>query len=88
MVLINEYDKPIVNNIYDLKIGDDNRRIIDDFYQILKSSAKYLRFVFLTGVSKFSGISISSDLNNLDDITLVKDCGTICGYPQRTRRLF
>jgi hypothetical protein len=57
--------------------------IIDDFYQILKSSAKYLRFVFLTGVSKFSGTSISSDLNNLDDITLVKDCGTICGYIHR-----
>jgi hypothetical protein len=80
VVLIDEYDKPIIDNIHDLKIADDNRRILHDFYQVLKTNDEYLRFTFLTGVSRFSGTSIFSGLNNPDDITLVKDYGTICGY--------
>jgi hypothetical protein len=80
VILIDEYDKPIIDNIHDLKIADDNRRILHNFYQVLKTNDKYLKFIFLTGVSKFSGTSIFSGLNNPDDITLVKDYGTICGY--------
>jgi hypothetical protein len=80
VVLIDEYDKPIIDNITDLKIAEANRRILHDFHQVLKTNDKYLKFVFLTGVSKFSGTSIFSGLNNPDNITLDEDYWSICGY--------
>jgi hypothetical protein len=82
VILIDEYDKPIIDNMHDLKIANDNRCVLHNFYQILKTKDKYLKFVFLTGVSKFAQVSIFSGLNNPDDITLVKECVTICGYTQ------
>jgi hypothetical protein len=80
VVLIDEYNKPIIDNIHNLKIADDNRRILHDFYQVLKSNDEYLKFAFLIGVSKFSGTSIFSGLNNPKDISLYDDFATICGY--------
>ncbi|MDR0912986.1 MAG: ATP-binding protein [Methanobrevibacter sp.] len=82
VVLIDEYDKPITDYINDIKIAKPNQEIIRDLFQILKSSEEYLRFVFVTGVSKFSKTSIFSDANNFNDITTTPDYATICGYTQ------
>ena len=82
VVLIDEYDKPIVDHIDDIEKSTKNREILRDFFGVLKSSDAFLRFVFLTGVSKFSRVSIFSDLNNLRDITLSKQFATLLGYTQ------
>ncbi|MDR2705098.1 MAG: AAA family ATPase [Planctomycetaceae bacterium] len=81
VVLIDEYDKPITSHLFDSHLNPI-RTAVHDFYQIIKSSDKYLQFVFLTGVSKFSGLSVFSALNNLDDITLQKEYAAVCGYTQ------
>jgi hypothetical protein len=82
VVLIDEYDKPIVDHIDDIEKASKNREILRDFFGVLKSSDAFLRFVFLTGVSKFSRVSIFSDLNHLRDITLSKQFATLLGYTQ------
>jgi Holliday junction resolvase-like predicted endonuclease len=82
VVLIDEYDKPITDNLSEPDIMEENKKILHRFYQILKAADEHLRFVFLTGVSKFAGVSIFSGLNNLRDITLSEDYSTICGYTQ------
>ncbi|GAA5817980.1 MAG: ATPase AAA [Methanobrevibacter sp. CfCl-M3] len=82
VVLVDEYDAPLVDNISDETVLDDVKEVMNSFYKILKSKNEFLRFVFLTGVSRFSGVSVFSGLNNLDDITLNKDFSTICGYTE------
>ncbi|GAA5818459.1 MAG: AAA family ATPase [Methanobrevibacter sp. CfCl-M3] len=82
VVLIDEYDKPILDNVPYPNIRNEMKKVLHDFYQILKSQDDNLRFVFLTGVSKFVGTSIFSGLNNLVDITLSNKFSTICGYTQ------
>ncbi|OQX78869.1 MAG: hypothetical protein B6D61_04565 [Bacteroidetes bacterium 4484_249] len=62
--------------------ADENRRILKNFYSVIKDSDDYIKFFFVTGVSKFSQVSIFSDLNNLFDITLDKNYSTITGYTQ------
>ena len=79
VVLIDEYDKPILDHINDVEIAEANRMVIRGFYGILKSMDKYLRFTFITGVSKFTKTSIFSELNNLLDITFTKKFANICG---------
>jgi hypothetical protein len=83
VILIDEYDKPILDNISEPIIRDEMKKILHDFYQVLKSQDDYLRFVFLTGVSKFVGTSIFSGLNSPDDLTMNKKFSTICGYTQK-----
>jgi hypothetical protein len=83
VVLIDEYDKPIVEHIDDIEKATKNREIMRDFFGILKSSDPFLRFVFLTGVSKFSRVSIFSELNNVRDITFSRQFATLCGYTQK-----
>ena len=68
VVLIDEYDKPITDNIDDFKKANEIREFLRPFYTILKTYSKYLRFVFITGISKFTKVGIFSGLNNLDDI--------------------
>jgi hypothetical protein len=82
VILVDEYDKPIVNYIDDIERAGKNREILQEFFGVLKSSDAFLRFVFLTGVSKFSRVSIFSELNNLRDITLSKKFATLLGYTQ------
>ena len=79
VVLIDEYDKPILDHLGNYEIAEANRQILKGFYGILKSMDPYLRLVFITGVSKFTKTSIFSDLNNLLDITLDKKYSNICG---------
>jgi len=82
VILVDEYDKPIVNSIEDIDRATKNREILRDFFVVLKSSDAFLHFVFLTGVSKFARVSIFSDLNNLRDITLSPQFSTLLGYTQ------
>jgi hypothetical protein len=85
VVLIDEYDKPIIDYLgkeKDNEIAIENREILKGFYGVLKDADPYLRLVFITGVSKFSRVSIFSDLNNLDDITIDHRFGGICGITQ------
>ncbi len=82
VVLIDEYDKPIVEHIDDIEKATKNREVMRDFFGVLKSSDPFLRFVFLTGVSKFSSVSIFSELNNIRDITFSKQFATLLGYTQ------
>ena len=70
VVLIDEYDKPIIDNIDDVEKARRIRDILKGFYEVLKGMDEYLRFVFLTGVSKFSKVGVFSGLNHLKDITL------------------
>jgi len=82
VVLIDEYDKPILDNIENPELAREMREILKGFYTILKGADAYIKFVMLTGVSKFSKVSLFSGLNNLRDITLDERFGTICGYTQ------
>ena len=79
VVLVDEYDKPLLQAIHNDTLLENYRTILKAFYGVLKSSDKYLRFVFLTGVTKFSQVSVFSDLNQLNDISLDYDFGTLCG---------
>ncbi|WP_067092190.1 ATP-binding protein, partial [Methanobrevibacter curvatus] len=80
VILIDEYDKPIIDHITNFKISNNNRKTLNNFYQSLKANDEFLKFIFITGISKFSSTSIFSGLNNPKDITLNKDYATICGY--------
>ncbi len=82
VVLIDEYDKPIVDYVDDIPKASAHRDILKDFYLALKGCDKYLRFIFITGVSKFSRVSVFSVLNNLQDITLSPGFATLLGYTQ------
>jgi hypothetical protein len=80
VVLIDEYDKPILDNITESAVAIEMREGLKDLYSVLKDADAHLKFVFLTGVSKFSKVSLFSGLNNLQDITLDARYSAICGY--------
>ncbi|TYB32453.1 MAG: AAA family ATPase, partial [Flexistipes sinusarabici] len=82
VILIDEYDKPILDNIENTEIARQMREELKNFYSVIKGADEYIRFAFLTGVSKFSKVSLFSGLNNLNDITVDKNYATICGYTQ------
>ena len=73
VVLIDEYDKPMLQAIGNDELMDEYRNTLKAFYGVLKSSDQYLRFALLTGVTKFSKVSVFSDLNNLEDISILRD---------------
>jgi len=80
VILVDEYDKPILDGLPDPDRARANRDYLQGFYSIIKGSAAHVRFVFLTGVSMFSKVSLFSGLNNLEDISLDPHFATICGY--------
>jgi Predicted AAA-ATPase/PD-(D/E)XK nuclease superfamily len=84
VILIDEYDKPIISYIEKENTvqAEKNRDILKSFYGIMIAHSKYLRFVFMTGVSKLSKVSIFSDLNYFDDLTLDNEYVTICGFTE------
>jgi len=82
VVLIDEYDKPILDAIENIEVARENREILKDFYSVLKDADPYLKLVFFTGVSRFSKVSIFSGLNQLNDITIDPSFATVCGYTQ------
>ncbi|MBR2209265.1 MAG: AAA family ATPase [Synergistaceae bacterium] len=81
VLLIDEYDKPILDNIGNIKKAEKLRSELRSFYSVLKSF-DYFRFIFLTGISKFSKVGVFSVLNNLLDISLSGQYGDITGYTQ------
>ena len=81
VVLLDEYDKPILDNIAE-GFTQDFVRAMKSFYSVIKDKARDLRFVFVTGVSKFCHVSLFSDLNNLADITVDSRYATMFGYTQ------
>lgn len=82
VVLVDEYDKPILDNITNQAQAIEMREMLKDLYSIIKENDAYLKFALLTGVSKFSKVSLFSGLNILDDITLDREYADICGYTQ------
>ena len=79
VVLIDEYDKPLLDVIDKPELQEHNKAVFKGFFSNLKSCNEYLRFVFITGVTKFHKVSIFSDLNQLNDISLSKEYSGICG---------
>ena len=79
VILIDEYDKPILDHLTDVETAEANREVLRGFYGILKSMDPYLRLTFITGVTKFTKTSVFSGLNNLFDITLAEEYANICG---------
>ncbi len=82
VILVDEYDKPILDNLDQIEIAKEAREILKDLYTTIKDCDEFIKFAFLTGVSKFAKVSIFSGLNNLRDITLDQRYSTICGYTQ------
>lgn len=82
VVLIDEYDKPILDNIGRPKEAAQIRDGLKNFYSVIKDSDAHVKFALLTGVSKFSKVSLFSGLNNLKDITLDPRYATLCGYTE------
>ena len=82
VVLIDEYDKPMLQAIGDEELQIQFRNMLKAFYGTLKSADGYLRFVLLTGVTKFSKVSVFSDLNNLNDISMDAEYSDICGITE------
>ena len=86
VVLVDEYDKPLLQALGNGSLLDDYRRTLKAFYGVLKSSDRYLRFVFLTGVTKFAQVSVFSDLNQLTDLSMLPQYSTLCGITHEELR--
>ncbi len=80
VILIDEYDKPIIDYMDEIPKAEANRKILKNFYSIIKDADSYIRFFMVTGVSKFSHVSIFSDLNHLTDLTIDTDSARIVGF--------
>ena len=81
VILIDEYDKPILDALY-TEYEEPNRQELRSFYSPLKDCDKYIRFLFITGITKVSHVNIFSGLNQLDDISLNQDFCTLCGIAE------
>jgi len=82
VILIDEYDKPILDSIDNITQANKHRDFLREFYSVFKENDAYIRFAFLTGITKFTKASIFSGLNNIEDISLSPSFATICGYTQ------
>jgi hypothetical protein len=82
VVLVDEYDKPILDNLTEPEVARAMREGLRNLYSVIKDQDAHIRFAFLTGVSKFSKVSIFSGLNNLNDITVDAAYSAICGYTE------
>ena len=80
VILVDEYDFPLLQNLDDQALAKKNRKVLKNFFSVLKSLDKHLRAIFITGVTKFSKTSIFSGLNNLNDITMKPIGATLLGY--------
>lgn len=82
VVLVDEYDKPLLQTIDNEPLQDEYRGILKAFYGVLKSADKYLQLVFLTGVTRFGKVSVFSDLNNMRDISMDSAFEAVCGITE------
>lgn len=83
VVLVDEYDSPMLDTNSDVALQGELRGIMRDFFSPLKGMGQYLRFLFITGISKFSQMSIFSELNNLKNISMRDDFSAICGITEQ-----
>jgi hypothetical protein len=79
VILVDEYDKPLLEAIGNDELQDDFRATLKAFYSVLKTQDRYIKFAFLTGVTKFGKVSIFSDLNNMEDLSMNAKYVSICG---------
>lgn len=86
VVLVDEYDKPLLQTFGNNELQEEYRKTLKAFYGVLKSADRYLRFVFLTGVTKFAQVSVFSDLNQLQDISMNYYYATVCGVTKEELR--
>ena len=82
VILVDEYDKPLLQSINNKELQDDFRATLKAFYSVLKTQDRYIRFALLTGVTKFGKVSVFSDLNNLIDISMDEGYDTLCGITE------
>ena len=82
VVILDEYDAPVMRLLYDTDQLEEMRMMLREFYQVLKDEGAYLKFVFITGVTKFSQMSIFSELNNLNQISMTDEYSGLCGITQ------
>ncbi|TWI71700.1 AAA family ATPase, partial [Treponema putidum] len=83
VILVDEYDKPLLQTMgVNEALNEEYRNTLKAFYSVIKTCDQYIRFAFLTGVTKFSKVSIFSDLNNLKDISMLNDYAEVCGLTQ------
>ena len=82
VILIDEYDKPLLEVMQNKELLDHNRMVFKGFFSTLKSYDQYIQFVFITGVTRFSKVSLFSDLNQLSDISLDREYAEICGITE------
>lgn len=83
VILIDEYDKPILQTLRDPELQAEHREQLKAFYSVLKTQDRYIKFAFLTGVTKFGKVSVFSDLNNLTDISMDHRYISICGMTEK-----
>lgn len=83
VILIDEYDKPILQTLRDPELQAEHRAQLKAFYSVLKTQDRYIKFAFLTGVTKFGKVSVFSDLNNLADISMDHHYISICGMTEK-----
>ena len=86
VILVDEYDKPLLESINNPELQEDYRKTLKSVYGVVKTLDSCIQFAFFTGVTKFSKVSIFSDLNNLSDISLDYRYGTICGISEQEIR--
>lgn len=82
VVLIDEYDKPLLENLHRDELRENMSNELRGFYSVIKSCDEFIRFAMITGVTKFTHVSIFSELNNLKDISLLPDYNAICGISE------
>ena len=82
VLLLDEYDKPIIDYLDEMPKALEHQQILKTFYSVLKDSDSNIQFLLITGVSKFSKVSIFSELNNLTDLTIHPKFTTLVGYTQ------
>ena len=83
VILVDEYDKPILQTLSDPELQAEHRAQLKAFYSVLKTQDRYIKFAFLTGVTKFGKVSVFSDLNNLTDISMDHRYISICGMTEK-----
>ena len=82
VILIDEYDKPLIDHLHNQEVAEGNRQLLQDFFGALKNLDKYIEFTFITGVSKFSKVSLFSGANHLNDISMSAQYADMMGYTQ------
>ena len=83
VILVDEYDKPMLQAIGDEELQNEYRNTLKAFYSVMKTQDRYIRFGFLTGVTKFGKVSVFSDLNNLIDLSMDRQFQTLCGMTDK-----